>query len=97
VAQVRNLSDFLAAAKQQGFWIYGAAAEADSEYTAQDYKYPTCFVLGSEGQGLGRRVATLCDVMVSLPLLGKVESLNVSVSAGVLLYEALRQRRAAEK
>jgi 23S rRNA (guanosine2251-2'-O)-methyltransferase len=94
VAQVRNLSDFLVAAKEHGFWVYGAAAGADSDYSAQDYKYPTCFVLGSEGQGLGRRVSTLCDVMVSLPLLGRVQSLNVSVSAGVLLYEALRQRRA---
>jgi 23S rRNA (guanosine2251-2'-O)-methyltransferase len=94
VAQVRNLSDFLAAAKERGFWVYGAAAGAESDYTAQDYKYPTCFVLGSEGQGLGRRVASFCDVMISLPLLGSIESLNVSVSAGVLVYEALRQRGA---
>jgi len=94
VAQVRNLSDFLIAAKERGFWVYGAEAGSDDDYSTQDYKYPTCFVLGSEGQGIGRRVASLCDVMVSLPLLGRVESLNVSVSAGVLLYEALRQRRA---
>jgi 23S rRNA (guanosine2251-2'-O)-methyltransferase len=95
VARVRNLSDFLTAAKERSFWVYGAEAESESEYTAQDYKYPTCFVLGSEGQGVGRRVASLCDVMVSVPLLGRVESLNVSVSAGVLLYEAVRQRRVA--
>jgi 23S rRNA (guanosine2251-2'-O)-methyltransferase len=94
VAQVRNLSDFLKAAKDRGFWVYGAEAESEGDYSAQDYKYSTCFVLGSEGRGVGRRVASFCDVMVSLPLLGKVESLNVSVSAGVLLYEALRQRRA---
>jgi 23S rRNA (guanosine2251-2'-O)-methyltransferase len=97
VARVRNLSDFLTAAKERSFWVYGAEAESESEYTAQDYKYPTCFVLGSEGQGVGRRVASLCDVMVSVPLLGRVESLNVSVSAGVLLYEAVRQRRAAAR
>jgi 23S rRNA (guanosine2251-2'-O)-methyltransferase len=94
VARVRNLADFLIAAKKDGFWIYGTDAGAESSYTAQDYIYPTCFVLGSEGQGLGHRVASLCDVIVGLPLTGRVESLNVSVSAGVLLYEALRQRAA---
>jgi 23S rRNA (guanosine2251-2'-O)-methyltransferase len=92
VARVRNLSDFLAGAKEAGFWIYGAAAGAESTYTSQDYTYPTCFVLGSEGEGLGRRVASLCDVMVGVPLAGRVESLNVSVSTGILLYEAVRQR-----
>jgi 23S rRNA (guanosine2251-2'-O)-methyltransferase len=95
IAQVRNLADFLVAAKEAGFWVYGTAAGADSPYTAQDYRYPTCFVVGSEGQGLGRRVESLCDVMVSLPLQGTVDSLNVSVSTGILLYEALRQRAAA--
>ncbi len=95
ISQVRNLADFLAAAKAAGFWVYGAAAGAGTAYTAQDYRYPTCFVVGSEGQGLGRRVESLCDVMVSLPLQGKVDSLNVSVSTGILLYEAVRQRAAA--
>jgi 23S rRNA (guanosine2251-2'-O)-methyltransferase len=97
VARVRNLADLLASLKRDGFWIYGAAAGAKSDYTAQDYSYPTCFVVGSEGEGLGRRVASLCDVLVSLPLIGRVESLNVSVSAGVLLYEAVRQRRRSEE
>ena len=92
IAQVRNLADFLTAAKEAGFWVYGAAAGAGTSYTAQDYRYPSCFVVGSEGQGLGRRVESLCDVMVSLPLQGKVDSLNVSVSTGILLYEAVRQR-----
>lgn len=95
VAMVRNLADFLTAAKEAGFWIYGAAANAEAAYTTQDYTYPTCFVMGSEGAGLGHRVASLCDVMVGLPLAGKVTSLNVSVSTGVLVYEAVRQRRAA--
>jgi 23S rRNA (guanosine2251-2'-O)-methyltransferase len=91
-ARVRNLADFLGEAKKAGFWVYGTAAGAAGGYADQDYKCPTCFVLGSEGQGLGRRVESLCDVMVGLPLRGRVESLNVSVSAGILLYEALRQR-----
>lgn len=94
VARVRNLADALAQAKGAGFWIYGAAAEADVMYTAEDYRPPTCFVVGSEGQGLGQRVAAACDVMVGLPLTGRTDSLNVSVSAGVLLYEAVRQRGA---
>jgi len=92
VARVRNLADFLTAAKAAGFWTYGASGQADSEYTGQDYCYPTCFVMGSEGEGLGRRVESMCDVMVGIPLGGGVESLNVSVSAGILLYEAVRQR-----
>lgn len=96
VARARNLADFLVKAKEAGFWVYGAAAGAKSSYTSQDYRYPTCLVVGSEGEGLGRRVASLCDVLVSLPLAGKVDSLNVSVSAGVLLYEAVRQRGAAQ-
>lgn len=92
VAMVRNLADFLKEAKQAGFWIYGATAAAEHLYTGQDYRYPTIFVVGSEGAGLGRRVITMCDVMVSLPLLGTMGSLNVGVSAGILLYEAVRQR-----
>lgn len=97
VAMVRNLADFLLQAKEAGFWIYGAAAGTDNVYTAPDYTYPTCFVMGSEGAGLRRRVASLCDVLISLPLVGKVTSLNVSVTAGILLYEAMRQRRAGNK
>jgi len=93
IAQVRNLGDVLGIAKGSGFWVYGAAAGADSSYSSQDYSYPTVFVLGSEGRGLGQRIEALCDVTVGLPLLGAVESLNVSVSAGILMYEALRQRR----
>jgi 23S rRNA (guanosine2251-2'-O)-methyltransferase len=95
VAQVRNLADFLTQAKENGFWVYGAAGGAAGGYADQDYSYPTCFVMGSEGQGLGRRVESMCDVVVGIPLGGGVESLNVSVSAGILLYEAVRQRGSA--
>lgn len=96
VARVRNLADFLALAKEKGFWVYGASGRAARVYTGEDYSYPTCFVMGSEGRGLGRRVESMCDGMVKIPLGGCVESLNVSVSAGVLLYEALRQRHLLE-
>lgn len=95
VAQVRNLADFLKDAKKAGFWIYGATANAENGYMGQDYRYPTIFVVGSEGSGLGRRVISMCDVMVHVPLLGRMGSLNVSVSAGILLYEAVRQRGSA--
>ena len=95
IAQVRNLTDFLTAAKRVGFWIYGAAAGAPEPYHAPDYRDRTVFVLGSEGEGLARRVQESCDMLVRLPLEGRVQSLNVSVTAGVLLYEALRQRGAA--
>lgn len=95
VARVRNLAEFLARAKKAGFWVYGAVAGADASYMDQDFTYPTCFVLGSEGKGLGRLVTERCDVLVSLPLRGKIESLNVSVTSGILLYETVRQRTAA--
>ncbi len=75
--------------------LVGSAADAEESYAAQDYTYPTCFVVGSEGEGLGRRVASFCDVLVSLPQAGRVSSLNVSVSAGILLYDAVRQRNPA--
>jgi len=93
VAQVRNLSDFLLAAKQRPFWEFGAAAGAAQAYDQADYSSPTVFVLGSEGEGLGRRVEEVCDVLVRIPLTGRVESLNVSVTAALLLGEAVRQRR----
>ncbi len=93
VAHVRNLTDFLLSAKEAGFWVYGADAVATSAYDAHDYRGKTVFVLGSEGEGLGRRVAQACDVLVAIAQIGTVGSLNVSVSAGVLLFEALRQRR----
>jgi len=93
VARVRNLSNFLVVAKERGFWVYGASVGAGRDYAQEDYTLPTCFVLGSEGQGLGRRVTSLCDVTVNLPMAGKMDSLNVSVSTGVLLYEAVRQRK----
>ena len=92
IARVRNLADFMAQAKEAGFWVYGTAAEARQGYSAPDYRDRTMFVLGSEGEGLGRRVEQACDQLISIPLRGRVGSLNVSVSAGIVLYEAVRQR-----
>jgi 23S rRNA (guanosine2251-2'-O)-methyltransferase len=92
IARVRNLADFLEQAKQAQAWVYGAAAEAATPYTQPDYAGRTVLVLGSEGSGLRPRVAGACDQLISLPLRGRIDSLNVSAAAAVLLYEARRRR-----
>jgi 23S rRNA (guanosine2251-2'-O)-methyltransferase len=92
VARVRNLADFLAAAKRAGAWVYGAEAAAETPYWAPDYGGRVVLVVGSEGRGLRPRVRKACDQLVSLPLRGRVESLNVGATAAVLLYEIVRQR-----
>lgn len=92
VAHVRNLSDWLAEAKEAGFWIWGADAEARQTPWATDLTGSTVIVLGGEGKGLRPRVADSCDGLIALPQLGKVDSLNVSAAATALLFEALRQR-----
>jgi 23S rRNA (guanosine2251-2'-O)-methyltransferase len=93
VAHVRNLADWLAAAKDAGFWIWGADAEAKAPAWEADLKGPTVLVLGGEGSGIRPRVAAACDGLVALPRRGQVESLNVSAAATALLFEALRQRQ----
>jgi 23S rRNA (guanosine2251-2'-O)-methyltransferase len=92
VARVRNLADWLAEAKRAGAWIYGAHAAAETAYTGADLTGKAVIVLGSEGRGLRPRVAASCDLLVSVPIRGAVESLNVSAAAAVLLFEAVRQR-----
>jgi 23S rRNA (guanosine2251-2'-O)-methyltransferase len=92
VAQVRNLADFLGDAKAAGCWCYGAAADAKTPYTAPDWSGGVVVVLGAEGKGLRPRVADACDDLVALPLRGRIESLNVSATAAVLLYTILQQR-----
>ena len=92
VGRVRNLSDFLADAKAAGCWCYGAAAGARTAYDAPDFTGGVVVVLGAEGRGLRPRVAAACDELLALPLRGRVQSLNVSAVAAVLLYEILQQR-----
>ena len=92
VAQVRNLADFLGEAKEAGCWCYGAAAEGSESYLRPDYRGGVVLVLGAEGKGLRPRVAAACDALVSIPLLGRIESLNVSATAAVLLYGILQRR-----
>jgi len=93
LARVRNLADWLASAKERaGLWVYGADAAAPGPYTDADLRGPLVLVLGSEGRGIRPRVAAACDVLVSIPVHGRTESLNVSTAAAVLLFEAVRQR-----
>jgi 23S rRNA (guanosine2251-2'-O)-methyltransferase len=92
VARVRNVADWLREAKDDGAWVYGAAADASTGHTEADLTGKVVLVLGSEGTGLRPRVAATCDLLVAIPLLGRVGSLNVSAAAAVLLFEAVRQR-----
>jgi 23S rRNA (guanosine2251-2'-O)-methyltransferase len=92
VARVRNLADLLADAKAAGCWCYGAAAGARTSYDQPDYSGGVVLVLGAEGRGLRPRVARACDDLVALPVRGRVESLNVSAAAAVLLYRVLQFR-----
>ena len=91
VAKVSNLVRTLEDLKQRGIWIAGAATEG-VEYTAQDLTGPIALVIGSEGKGIGRLIQEKCDFLVRIPLRGRIESLNASVAAGVLMYEVVRQR-----
>ena len=90
VARVRNLADYLTAAKREGAWVYGAEGGAARPYTEVDWNGRVVIVLGSEGAGIRPRVRAACDELVAVPLRGRIRSLNVSAAAAVLLYEAAR-------
>ncbi|HEX8397271.1 MAG TPA: 23S rRNA (guanosine(2251)-2'-O)-methyltransferase RlmB [Pyrinomonadaceae bacterium] len=92
VAKVINLNRLLEDLKERGIWIVGTSARAKMSYSDWDWTIPSAIVLGGEGKGLHRLVEENCDALVKIPLSGKIESLNVSVAAGVILYEARRQR-----
>jgi len=92
IARVTNLVQLIEQLKRRNIWVIGAAADGTSDYTQWDWTVPSALFLGSEGTGLHRLVRERCDALVRIPLLGRIESLNVSVAAGVILYEALRQR-----
>ncbi|HKG39376.1 MAG TPA: 23S rRNA (guanosine(2251)-2'-O)-methyltransferase RlmB [Conexibacter sp.] len=92
IARVRNLADFLLAAKSADVWSYGADGDARVGYAQPDYRGKVVLVMGSEGSGLRPRVARSCDELIALPLRGRIGSLNVSAAAAALLYEITRQR-----
>jgi 23S rRNA (guanosine2251-2'-O)-methyltransferase len=92
IARVRNLADFLSDAKAAGLWCHGADEGAKTRYDQADLKGGLVLVMGAEGKGLRPRVRAHCDLLVSLPLHGRIGSLNVSAAAAILLYEAVSQR-----
>ncbi|MCI8803147.1 MAG: 23S rRNA (guanosine(2251)-2'-O)-methyltransferase RlmB [Oscillibacter sp.] len=92
VARVPNLPALLEELKKQGLWVFGTAADGATRLYDADLKGPAAIVIGSEGEGMGRLVREHCDVLVSIPMRGKLNSLNASAAAAILLYEAVRQR-----
>ncbi len=92
VARVANLPAALRDLQKQGVWIFGTAADGTTPLCEADLKGPAAIVIGSEGSGMGRLVRESCDYLVSIPLKGRIQSLNASNAAAVLLYEAVRQR-----
>ena len=93
VARVTNLAAFIEKLKQHNVWVVGVEASGDMDYTRYDYRGAVAVVFGGEGHGLHRLVRERCDVTVSIPMRGRITSLNVSVAVGVVLFEALRQRK----
>lgn len=97
IAQVVNLARALDQLKQAGLWIVGLEARAKQSYDQADLTLPLCFVIGSESEGLGRLIREKCDLRVSLPMAGPLDSLNAAMAGAIVLYEALRQRRTQRK
>jgi 23S rRNA (guanosine2251-2'-O)-methyltransferase len=94
IAEVVNIARALEDLKQAGVWTVGLAGDGATRYDAIDLTLPTALVVGAEGTGLRRLVRERCDWLASIPMAGHVQSLNVSVAAGIALFEAIRQRRA---
>ncbi len=94
IVQVTNLVRIMRELQEQGVWLVGAAGEAEQNYTEVDYRGGIGLVVGAEGSGLRQLTKKHCDYLVKIPMQGVVSSLNVSVATGVLLFEAVRQRRA---
>ena len=93
ICQVVNLATALQKLKKAGAWIFGAVKdEAAQSIYKTDFKLPACVVVGSEGQGIRPLVRQQCDVLISIPMEGSLDSLNSSVAAGVIMFEMLRQR-----
>jgi 23S rRNA (guanosine2251-2'-O)-methyltransferase len=93
ICSVTNLSNAINELKKKGFWIVGTQMEATKSYMELDYNMPVCIVIGNEGSGMSRIVSEACDYTVSIPMRGKVNSLNASVAAGIMIYGVLEKRR----
>jgi 23S rRNA (guanosine2251-2'-O)-methyltransferase len=93
ICQVNNLSQTIDELKEKGFWIVGSSLENAKNYTEVDYKIPIALIVGNEEKGIRKLTASKCDFLVKIPMSGKIQSLNVSVATGILLFEILRQRK----
>ena len=93
IARVSNIPAALKTLKDKGLWIYGAAAGGSSQLWGTDFTGAMALVIGSEGDGIGRLVRDTCDFIVNIPMVGKINSLNASAAASIIMYEVLRQRR----
>lgn len=92
ICRVNNLVNTIGNLKKEGFWIVGTSLQNSKNYTELNYKMPLALVLGNEEKGIRKLVSENCDFLVKIPMKGKIDSLNVSVSAGVFLFEIIRQR-----
>lgn len=92
VARVGNISQTIRSLSEEGVWTVGVDMTGDDDYTRADYRQPVALVIGAEGKGLSRLVKERCDLLVSIPMRGHIASLNASVSAALVMYEAARQR-----
>lgn len=97
VIRVVNLSQTIEELKSQGFWIAGADASSQTDYHAIDWRGPMALVIGSEGEGIGQQIRKHCDFLISIPLRGKVNSLNAAVATGIIVFEAMHQRHHLRK
>lgn len=92
IARVNNINETIRYLKEQDVWICGTDMDTNTIYTKQDYKMPIAIVFGSEGFGMSRLVKENCDFLVKIPMKGKITSLNASVSAGIIMYEVVKNR-----
>ena len=92
IARVTNISDAIEELKQAGLWVCGTAVDTNKYYYNQDLTGPLAIVIGNEGKGIGEKVKKNCDFLVKIPMKGKIQSLNASVSTGIVVYESVKQR-----
>ncbi len=96
IAQVNNLANTIKVLKERGFWIVGSSLDNAKPYTEVDFTIPIALIVGNEEKGIRKLTADKCDFLVKIPMAGKLQSLNVSVATGILLFEVKRQRRATD-
>ncbi len=93
ICRTHKLTDLIELLKTEGFWIVGTSLNGERYYDEIDYKMPTAIIMGNEGKGMRKSIESKCDFLVKIPMLGKVQSLNVSVSTGIILYEIVKQKK----